>query len=205
MATCTRPASLTAPAKVDCAVHFGQIVRFAYRRRITAAAFATEAAMKTLAAWTAALTATDETKIILTPIFTSFVIPGSEAQFAGENDNSSVNGKGYLTGYNAVKPTGSFVGLPGDIKGTLELLEDESRAELGSDPVELWGITPDNRIISLGVKGIPFSNYYISSVDSQGFKALNLNTFGFSLDGKWDKGVTITQAEFDLVSLYPEA
>jgi len=189
---------------VDCAVHFGQIVRFAYRRRIKTKAFATVAAMKTLAAWNAALTATDETKIILTPIFTSFIIPGSEAQFAGENDNSSVNGMGYLTGYNAVKPTGQYVGLPGDIKATLELLEEESRAELGTAPMELWGITPDNRIISVAENGIPFANYFIGSVDSQGFKALNLNTFGFSLDGKWDKGVTITQADFDLVSTYAE-
>lgn len=201
---CVRPESLTAPAKQDCAVHFGQLVRFAYRRRLTVAAFATEAAMLTQAAWNAAITADDETKIILTPLFSEFVIPASEAQFLEENTNGSINGKGYLAGYNAVKPTGSHIGLPGSIKATLKLLEEESRSELGGDPMELWGITADNRLISRGVNGIPFSNYYIQSVSSEGFRALNKNAFGFSLDGNWDAGVTIVKPAFDLLTLYPD-
>ncbi|QNH60737.1 hypothetical protein [Hymenobacter sediminicola] len=202
---CTRPTELTDISKVLCAVHFGQIVRLAFRRRlgVTAPAFATEAAMKTQAAWNSAITAEGNDKIILSPLFVNFVIPPSEAQFLEENTNGSINGKGYLAGYNAVKPTGEFVGLPGDVKAQLELIEEEARAELGEDPMEQWGITADNRIISVGAAGIPFSNFYIGSVGSEGFRALNKNAFGFSLDGKWDKGLTVTQAEFDLVNLYP--
>ncbi|RSK29859.1 hypothetical protein [Hymenobacter metallilatus] len=201
---CVRPDSLTAPAKVDCAVHFGQTVRMAIGRRgAFAAAFATIAAMKTLAAWNAAFAAVNDDKIILTPLYVNPQLPQSEAQFAEENTNGSINGKGFLTGYNAVKYTAEYVGLPASIKAQLEKMENESRAELGVDPVEMALITPDNRIISRGVNGIPFSNFYLQSVGSEGFKALNKNGFGISLDGKWDVGTTITQADFDLVSLNP--
>ncbi|MET4106031.1 hypothetical protein [Hymenobacter sp. UYP22] len=208
MATCQRPASLTAPAKVDCAVHFGQTVRLAIGRRgAFAAAFATAAALATQAAWNAAITADGEDKIILTPIYTNPQIPQSEAQFIGENDNTSVNGKGILTGYNAVKYTADFIGLPSAIKKQLELIEEESRAELGVDPVEMVLITPDSRIFynEIGGKpaGIPFSNFYLQSVGSTGFKGLNTNSFGLSLDGKWDRNVAAAQAAFDLLNLYP--
>lgn len=205
MADCTRPTSLTAPAKVECAVHFRQLVRLAIRRRQTTAAFATEAAMKTLAAWNTAITATDSAKIILTPLFVNFVFPQSEAQFAEENTNGSINGKGFLTGYNSVKPTGEFVGLPGAVKTQLQLIEDEARAELGNDPLEFWGITAEGKIISKGPAGIPFSNFYLTSAGSEGYNALNKNGFGFSLDGKWDQGVTVTEAAFDILQLYPSA
>ncbi|WP_426491081.1 hypothetical protein [Hymenobacter sp. 102] len=206
---CVRPASLTAPAKVDCAVHFGQTVRMAIGRRgAFAAAFATAAALATQAAWNAAITAGGDDKIILTPIYVNPQIPQSEAQFLGENDNTSVNGKGILTGYNAVKYTADFIGLPSAVKKDLAKIENESRAELGVDPVEMMLITPDNRIIynELDAKpaGIPFSNFYLQSAGSTGFKGLNTNTFGLSLDGKWDEDVAIAQAAFDLLNLYPE-
>lgn len=209
MPTCERPESLTAPAKVDCAVHFGQTVRMAIGRRgAIAKAFTTAAALVTLAAWNAAIVADGEDKIILTPIYVNPQLPQSEAQFAGENDNTSVNGKGILTGYNAVKYTADFIGLPSNIKKQIELIEAESRAELGVDPVELVLITPDNRIIYREVDGkpagIPFSNFYLQSVGSGGFKALNTNTFGLSLDGKWDSDVVVAQAAFDLLGLYPD-
>jgi hypothetical protein len=205
MATsCVRPPELTDISKVLCAVHFGQTVRMAIGRRgAFKIAFATAAALATQAAWNAALTAEGDNKIILTPIYVNPQLPQSEAQFIGENDNSSVNGKGILTGYNAVKYTADFIGLPSEVKEQLELVEAESRAELGVDPVETMLITPDNRIISKGVDGIPFSNFFLQSVGTGGFKALNTNTFGFSLDGKWDRGVTVTEAAFDLLSLYP--
>ncbi|RSK50096.1 hypothetical protein [Hymenobacter rigui] len=207
---CVRPASLTAPAKVDCAVHFGQTVRMAIGRRgAIAAAFATAAALATQAAWNAAITAGGDNKVILTPIYVNPQIPQSEAQFAGENTNESVGGKGFLTGYNSVKYTADFIGLPSAVKKELAKIEEESRAELGVDPVEAVLITPDGRIIYREIDskpaGIPFSNFYLQSVGSEGFKALNKNTFGLSLDGKWDEDVAIAQAAFDLLNLYPEA
>jgi hypothetical protein len=205
MATCTRPAALTSISKVECPVHFGQIVAMLIQRGQKTPSFATEAELKTLAAWLPFLTALGGTKIIKTPEFPGFVIPGSEAQFADENSNNSIGGLGYFTGYNAVKATGKFVGIPSDIRTQLSLIEDESRPGLDPGTTAMF-ITLDGQLVYQTTKdddgddmisGIPFTNFTLGSVASQGFKALNENAFSINLLGDWDKNVRMVKPSFN--------
>ncbi|MGI4871377.1 MAG: hypothetical protein ACRYFX_09380 [Janthinobacterium lividum] len=201
MATCTRPNALTAISAVSCAVHFDQIVALLIQRGQSTPSFATEAVMKTLAAWTPLIAAPDGTKVIKTPEFAAFVVPGSEAQFADENSNNSVDGNGYFTGYNSVKAKGEFIGLPSDVRTQLALIEDESRPGL-SPGTTAYLVLRDGRLVyskdaAGNIGGIPFTNFNVSSLDLQGLKTLNKNAFGLTLDGTWDKTIQVVQPSFN--------
>lgn len=199
--SCTRPAALTAITKFDCALHFGQIVALLIQRAQATPSFATEAELQTLAKWTPLLTAPDGTKVILTPEFGGFTIPGSEPQYTGENSNDSIDGLGEFTGFNSVKPTGKFYGIPSAIKADLGKLVAESAAGLNPGTT-VFPITGDGRIIydldDQGlIRGIPFVNFYVGSLASAGFNAKNENAFGLTFVGDWDKNVQITKPTFN--------
>jgi len=198
---CKRPDALTPISKFDCAVHFGQLVALLIQRGQSTPSFASEAELKTLAAWTALLAATNGTKVIITPEFAGFTFPGSEPQYADENSNNSIDGNGYFTGFNSVKPAGKFVGIPSALKAQLALISDESRPGLNPGST-FYGITGDGRLIydlddAGKIRGIPFVNFYVGSLKSEGLKANNENAFGLTLDGTWDKNVQIVKPDFN--------
>jgi hypothetical protein len=199
--TCTRATALTPISKFDCAVHFGQLVALLIQRGQDTSSFATETALKSLATWTPLLAALNGTKVIKTPEFAGFTLPGSEPQYTDENSNNSIDGNGYFTGFNSVKPAGKFVGIPSALKEQLQLISDESRP--GLDPgTTFFGITGDGRLIydmdeTGAIRGIPFVNFWVGSVKSEGLKANNENAFGLTLPGEWDKRVQIIKPDFN--------
>lgn len=199
--TCKRPTALTSISKFDCAVHFGQLVALLIQRGQDTPTFADVTALSTLASWTPLLTAPGDTKVIITPEFAGFTFPGSEPQYADENSNNSIDGNGYFTGFNSVKPAGKFVGIPSALKAQLSLISDESRP--GLDPgTTFFGITGDGRLIydldeAGDIRGIPFTNFYVGSLKSDGLKANNENAFGLTLGGEWDKNVQIVKPSFN--------
>jgi hypothetical protein len=201
MATCTRPAALTTISKVACAIHFGQMCALLLQRAQDTPTFATEAELKTLAAWTPLLTAPDGTKIVKTPEFAGFQIPGSEAQYAEQNTNNSIDGLGYFTGFNSVAAKGQFIGLPSDVRTQLATFQDESEA--GLDPgLTAFILLNDGRLVynkdaAGNISGIPFTNFYVASLKLDGYKAKNTNDFGISLPGDWDKNIQVTTPSFN--------
>lgn len=202
MASCTRPAALTTVSKVACPVHFYQMCALLLQRAQPTPSFATEAVMKTLAAWTPLLTAPDGTKIVKTPEFSGFQIPGSEPQYAEQNSNNSIDGLGYFTGFNSVQAKGIFTGLPSDIRTQLATFQDESAA--GLDPgIGAYILLNDGRIVyqkdptTGAIGGISFTNFYVASLKLDGYKALNTNEFGLSLPGEWDKNIQVMTPSFN--------
>ena len=201
MATCTRPAALSGISKFSCATHFDQFIGILMQRGQATPSFATEAELKSLAKWTPLLAAPDGTKVVKTPEFANGVIPGSEPQFADQNSNASIGGLGYFTGFNTVQATGEFIGLPSDIRTQLSLLEEESRP--GLDPgLTGYIILLDGRLVynkdEQGIiSGVPLTNFYVGSLNLQGFKTLNRNAFGFTLDGTWDKNLQVVKPDFN--------
>lgn len=199
--SCTRPTALAPISKFNCAVHFDQFVGLLFQRGQATPSFATEAELQTLAKWTALLTAPDGSKVVKTPEFADGVIPGSEPQFADQNSNASIDGLGYFTGFNSVQATGNFVGLPSDIRTQLSLLEEESRP--GLDPgLTAYIILRDGRLVYNKdendiISGVSLTNFYMASLNLQGFKALNKNAFGFTLDGTWDKYLQVVKPDFN--------
>lgn len=199
---CSRPAAIPTISKVDCGINLGQIVAVIFQRRQPTAPFATEAALKTKAAWDAFLLALDATRAQKTPEFAGFKIPGSEAVYVGENSNESIDGQGTFVGYNAVKVTGQFQSTPPDIITALRGYEGESAPGL-TDGLTAYFITGDRRIVAkkydggTSLSGIPVSNFNIGSRNLEGFRTLDSNAFGLTLAPDWDRDLVIVTPSFD--------
>ncbi|GAA3940514.1 hypothetical protein GCM10022406_25640 [Hymenobacter algoricola] len=188
---------MTAIAKQDCAVNLKQLQRLLLQRYNKVPTFATEAEMKTLAAWEALFDANDDTKVIITPFFQKAVIPSSEAQFGGENSNDTLNGVGTFLGFNPVRLSGEFVGLDSATYEQLDALTAESLAELGVARVTAYPVTADGEILAKGLRGIPGFNFTVGSPGTQGFKSQTVFPFGMSFSADWFKGVSVIKPTFN--------
>lgn len=201
MATCNRPAALSAISAVTCAIHFDQIVKLLIQRGQSVPTFANEAALKVLANWTPLLAAPDGTKVIKTPEFASFVVPGSEAVYIDQNSNNSIDGAGTYVGTNSVTATGEFIGLPSDVAAQLDLVTDESAPGLQPGVGAYW-VLRDGRLVyskdaAGNISGIPFTNFNVSDLDLQGFRTLNKNKFGLSLAPGWSRTLQVVTPSFN--------
>lgn len=206
---CPLPTALTTIPAVSCPFRFDQIVKFAFQRRQATAPFATLAAIQGVAAWNTLKTATDATKVITSPICTSVVIPQSEGQSVGGNDNSTFAGIPEYNGEGFVAVTGEFKNLPPAVFRALRLLSQESLASsVGVSNLTVMFINrngtlyPSNPVDNAGAatteyRFIPVYNFRISSPGSAGFNASNVNSFSFQLKDDWANYLAAVQPTFD--------
>lgn len=200
MENCTLPAALGDITQPECEFNFEQIVRLLFQRRQPSAtpSFATDTAFKALATWTPLLAATDDTKIVASPLFAGMTFPPSEGLFEGGNDNTTISGVEIYKGEGQVKVTGTFTGLSPAIAEELRSFSRESQASLGVSnltvymPNRLGEVVHDN-----AYHGVPIYNFRLSSVGSEGYGAKNKHTFSFSLPGDWDKNIGMTKPTFN--------
>jgi hypothetical protein len=188
---CPKPAAIPTIAGLDCEVKFDQIVRIAFQRR-DQASFANLAALQAVATWTPLLAAAADTKIQFSPLLNSMVIPSSEEQVQGGNDNTTVNGIEEYLGEGFVKVTGRFQGLTAAIAQSLRGYTVESVASAGITDLVAYFFDRNGRIIHNNLKGFDIYNFRIGSVGSEGFNAKNNYPFSFALAPEWDAAATIT-------------
>lgn len=194
---CPPPAALAPPPAQDCPFRLDQIVRFAIGRRAVPA-FATEAAIKALATWTPLLEAADSTKIIMTPIFASLVIPSSEGIYTGGGDNSTFNGIPIYQGEGTVRITGQFTGLSPAVVDILETYSQESLASgVGLSNLGLIPINKDGFIFPKNLGLAPIYNWRLASRGSEGLNANDIIPFSFDVLADWFKGFTSVKPSFD--------
>lgn len=129
--TCPAAAALDSIPTVTCPETFGQIQKVAFQRLKqadgTANAFATETAIKTLANWSALLTAADGTKIVVSPYINAPADSGGDARMtSGGNDD--LGGIAEVLGGNPVQFTGSLRAVPQSVIKTMKELMCEARA-----------------------------------------------------------------------------
>lgn len=196
---CPLPTALTAITQPTCAFRFDQIVKFAFQQRQSAAPFATSTAFKTLSNWTTLLAASDATKIVASPIFTGMVIPSSEGNFAGANDNANFDGLEDYFGDNPVRVTGHFKNLPPQAKADMDVLTQFSIANaIGVSMLTVFMFNKDGQAFSDALyKGIPIYNFRVGSTGSEGLNKADLTPFSFNLTSKWDRALLTEIPLFD--------
>lgn len=198
---CPLPGELTNIPDFDCGPRFDQAVKLAFQREGNT--FATLSAIQTLATWTPLLTADDDTKITVTPYFAGLVIPASEGQFEGGNDNTTISGVRLYKGENGVTVTGVFRNLPSDVRAALRTYSQESLSSVGATNLTVFMFTRPGleKIIAKKVgttyKGIPVYNFRIASIGSEGFNSDNVINFSFDLLPDWDEDVEVISPSFN--------
>jgi hypothetical protein len=201
---CPKPAALTKITPAGCPFKLDQIVRLAFQRRQSAAPFANLTAIQTLTNWDTLLAAVAGTKVTITPIFANLVIPNSEPQTTGGNDNTTFNGIPQYNGEGFVLVTGTFYNLPAEAKRDMDLYPQESLASnIGATDLTVFPFNKNGQGAAIvdqpltGYWGIPVYNFRISSRGSAGFNAPDTHQFSFTLPGDWDRYVQLYTPTFD--------
>lgn len=197
---CPLPAALTTLVKPTCAFRFDQIVKILFaQRQAGASQFADDAAFKALATWTPLLVAADATKVVTSPIFSSFVIPQSEPLTAGGNDNSTFAGIRDYFGEGSVTATGVFNNLtPAAMVALDDLTQYSLSTAVGVSNLTAYFVNKDGVVFYTGARfGVPIYNFRLGSTGSDGLNSHNKNAFSFDLRDGWDRALASTKPTFD--------
>ena len=194
------PAIDTIP-KVDCEETLGQIVRLAFQRRGTGSVFDASASptpnpITAIASWTAFASAVDDTKITVTPIFDSHIIPPAEEQLEAGNDNTTPFGEQVSHGAGFIRVTGRYRNFPNAIIQILKKYRCEKNMGiyLINEFGKIWG-----KELSAGVfTPIPIRNFFTTDAGSEGKNVHDFAPFAYNLREGWrDNIAAATPTDFD--------
>ena len=195
---CPLPTTLTT-IPTGCPFNFDQIIRVGFQQRQATASFADETEIQTLADWTALIAASDATKIVMSPVFSGFVIPKSEVQASGGNDNSTVKGIREIYGNGSVTVSGTYKGLNPTILAALDNLTQFSIPNsVGNSTLTWYMFNKDGYLFYAdGFFGIEIFNFIVGTAGSEGLNSKNQNDFMADFKPDWDRILKVTKPTFD--------
>ena len=123
--TCPQPTALASAPNPTCPVRFDQIQKMGIRR-ISGATALTTATVLLAATITPLLSATDNTKLLISPWLSNFIIPNSEPLKEGGNDNTTINGIPKLNGFGFVNVTFQLKNVESTTADAMRALASES-------------------------------------------------------------------------------
>ena len=201
--TCPAPTSLTTIPAQDCGVNLNQIQRLGFRRRGNVfGANAQPAAndILALADWQALMTASDSTKIVVTPLIASNpAIAAGDAITTGGGDNTTLNGVEEVEGVNPSVFTAEFKSLSPEIEKAMKTLMCETelevfffleggkiaaRADNSVDPAVDW-------------KGFDAQALFISDRNNDGFATKDIFNISFSMPAGYSEDLVILDPTFN--------
>ena len=192
--TCPKPDELVEIPLTDCprGEKWGQINKGAFQlEQLTTPPFLTLAGMQDEANWQTYRGATDATKITLTPLMSSFVIPKSEGIFVGGDDNTTVDGIAEYQGEGVVRATGMFKNIS---QATYDALKQYSQLSTNENVDSCLTLYLFNEYNKVGAKknsddsyeGIKIYNFRVSSRGTDGKNTHTMVDFSFDLPEGWD-------------------
>jgi hypothetical protein len=187
---CPPPATLASIPTQACPERFGQILRIAFQRKQGTSSF-TSATIKVAGTWTPLLTASDSTKLIITPQTPGIVIPPGEILSEGGNDNTTINGIRTVTGRGYVPVTAQLKDVNAAVRTAIRALFSESGGGFGTN---LWAyfITADNLIIANSDgSGVDAYNVIVGDVGTEGFARPNIAHMAFDLAPGWSDSLAV--------------
>lgn len=205
---CPKSASLTAiPAAGACKFKFDQVLRLGFQRNTDSNPFDATTLITAQAAWDTLIAATDDTKVVFSPIIFNPIIPSSEELTEGGNDNTTPFGIEQYLGEGSVKVTGEFRNVEPAVKKALAALSCESDVSLGVANLRVYMINKDGQIIhevdpdaAAEQRGIAIYNFRVGSMGSQGFNSDNVVPFSFSMSGNWDEEIAMVKPAFNMLT-----
>lgn len=172
-----------------CGVNLKQIQRLAFQRMQSTPSF-TPTTILTLSVWQALMAATDETKIVITPLIGGDpVIEPGEAITNGGGDNSTLNGIEEFLGVNPSKFSCTFKSLSTAVEVAIKALRCETSG------LTVFLIAEGGRIacatVSLTAFGLSVQSFFISDRGNAGFGTKDTYKCSFSLPEGWSETLAI--------------
>lgn len=200
---CPPKTTLTTIPDQNCPERFDQIIRFGLQR-IQATPSFTATTIKTQATWTPLLTATDDTKMVLTPLIPGVTIPRGEIIKEGGNDNSTIGGIPRLGGRSFVANTAVLEDVEKAVRAALRELASDSAIQPGFTNIWMYMFNRFGQIIANGDgAGIHAYNIFVGDVGSDGLNKPNTAAMSWDFAGGWSDNVSIFEptAPFNPINL----
>jgi hypothetical protein len=157
------------------------------------------------ATWTPLLAASNDTKIIISPYVSNFVIPRGEVLKEGGNDNTTLNGIPRLNGLSAVSCTGELQDIESAVAEALRALASESAIMAGLTNLWMYMFNRFGQIItdidSTNCPGIPVYNVCAGDTGTEGLNKSNINNLTFDLAPGWSRKVKMFTPSFNPLTL----
>jgi hypothetical protein len=206
--TCPVPSTLAAAPNPSCPVKFDQIQKV-FIRRITGRATITTATALLSATISPLLSATDDTKLLVSPWMLNFKLPLSEPLKEGGNDNTTLNGVPRLLGLPFTAVTGTTMdNVAASTAQAMRALASESaNSAAGTTNLEAFFVTKDGKIIgdnpsSTTFYGFPIYNFAVTDVSSEGFNQPNKFGVSFDLAPLWSKTFAVlTPTDYNALTI----
>jgi len=204
---CPRPAALMTINRVTCPENLGQVQRIGLARAggigfDAAAVPGVGGPIDDLAAWTAALAALNDDKIVITPYLESFVIPEAAAITEGGGDNTTVDGVERVLGAGAITVTAILAQVPVSII-------DQIRDLMGEQALTVYLFNQYGQIVARDTtpaaledakvyKGIPIASLFCPYPANNGLNTIDKATLRFAFAEDWAKNRAIITPAFNL-------
>ena len=196
---CPAPTALTDITSENCGVDLKQIQRVAFERlgnKFDGSA-TTPVSIKTLADWQAKMTATDDTKIVVTPLIGGDpTIDAGDAITNGGGDNSTLNGQEEVEGVNPSLFSCIF-------KSISPATEKAMKALMCEKQLLVHFILQGGRIATSVVtadtvhEGFRASSIFISDRNNAGYGTKDTHELRFSLVDGWSEDLGIVTPDFN--------
>lgn len=188
----------------NCNFKIGQAAKLVFGR-IGATAPFTPTTILTKTAWDALITASDETKIVVTNYITNLVIPGTDSVEEGGETNLRRMPE-LLDGGNAAA-TFNARGIEPVIRAAMQKLTPYSAIQPGVSELGFFIINSDGDIAcDATAVWIPVYNFFIGDSDVVAEKGKSNSSIGkFMLEFGWSNNLVKYTPAFNLLSTYPVA
>jgi hypothetical protein len=201
---CPPPASLEEIPAQECPVRFDQIVKFFFQRKQTAPSFTTTTLLAQ-ATWTPLLAASDDTKVIKSPLVPNVVIPPGEVLKEGGNDNTTINGIPRLNGMGFVAVTAQLQDAEAAVAEAIRALASESAILAGYTNLWMYMVNRFGQIITAvdgsNCPGIEVYNVCAGDTGTEGLNKSNINNLTFDLAPGWSRNVQMFTPSFNILAL----
>ena len=189
---CNCPAStaLTEIETQDCPFNLTQIQKLGFQRGGTA--FESASAIGILSNWQALKTATDETKIVITPLIGGDpVIESGEAITTGGGDNSTLNGVEEIEGVNPSTFSAMFKSLSPAIESQIKKLMCEQNL------VVYFFLQGGKIAYAKELTGFEIQSFFLSDRNNAGYGQKDTFTCRFSMPAGWSEKLEIVKPDFN--------
>jgi len=197
---------------VTCPQDLDQVVRIAFQfNQNGTPTFDNATPITELASWTALLSASDATKITVSPALSNTVIPASEASRSAENSNESVNGLGFYHGEDNIRITSEIVSAPQAVIDALDDYSCLSDPTLGASDLTVYMFLKRSkgvsRVFAKGTGapeeyvGFEIFNFRVSSLDNQGYNAKTKYMVTFDMQADEFRASEVLSLDFNPLTL----
>lgn len=195
---CPAPATLTEIVAELCGVNMKQVQRVAFQRlgyNFDTVLDPTDDILE-IAAWQAKMAATDESKIVITPLIGGDpVIDAGDAITNGGGDNSTLNGAEEVEGVNPSLFSAFFKGLSPSAEKSMKALICELQLNVY---FFLQGGRIAHRVVDTAkFNGFVARSFFISDRNNAGYGTKDKHDIRFSLVEGWSEDLAIITPNFN--------